>query len=244
MALNSTLIASDILNRVAVEVGTAPVTNPLESTDPFFIQLRYLLDIAGEELMQAYPWEILVRTHEFTTVTPATNGYALPDDFGYIINNTGWDTTNNTPLVEALTAEQWAGLKGAGLEEGARQYSFRISGGRINILPEPSAVGAVLSFEYISSNWVWDGSTVTPVYTKNVVLASDTPLFDRTLISRALKVKYLESAGFDTTKAQADYNQIFAFLTGTEKGAPILNAGGRRGFPYLNGRNIPFGGFG
>ena len=57
MSLNTTIVASEILNRVAAEVGIAPVEAPLSSEDPFFIQLKYLLNTAGEELMQAYPWE-------------------------------------------------------------------------------------------------------------------------------------------------------------------------------------------
>jgi hypothetical protein len=78
-----------------------------------------------------------------------------------------------------------------------------------------------------------------------VTLPSDKPLFDKTLITRALKVKYLEAGGFDTTKAQDDYNQIFKFLTGTDKGAPVLNAGrGRGSFPYLSMNNVGDTGYG
>jgi hypothetical protein len=71
------------------------------------------------------------------------------------------------------------------------------------------------------------------------------PLFNKTLISRAVKVKYLEAGGFDTTKAQGDYNQIFAFLTGTDTPASVLDAGGgNRGVPLLSGNNAPISGFG
>jgi hypothetical protein len=113
--------------------------------------------------------------------------------------------------------------------------SFRISQGKFNVFPTSPPTGLDLNFEYVSTAWVWNGNVADPVYTDSVVLPSDVPLFDKTLITRALKVKYLESGGFDTTKAQADYNQIFAFLTGNDKGAPILNAGrGRGGFPYLS----------
>jgi hypothetical protein len=92
---------------------------------------------------------------------------------------------------------------------------------------------------------VYNGDDVTPVYTDEIIAATELPLFDKTLITRALKVKYLESGGFDTTKAQADYNQIFAFLTGTDKGAPVLNAGRKRGgFPLLSAYNVGDSGFG
>jgi hypothetical protein len=76
-------------------------------------------------------------------------------------------------------------------------------------------------------------------------MATDVPLFNKTLISRAVKVKYLESGGFDTTKAQGDYNQIFAFLTGTDTPANVLDAGGGGGnVPLISTNNAPITGFG
>ena len=45
-----TSTATQILNRVAAEIGLAPVSDPYSSQDPAFIQMRYLLNVAGEEL--------------------------------------------------------------------------------------------------------------------------------------------------------------------------------------------------
>ncbi len=245
MAGKTNIIASEILNRVAAEVGIAPVQAPLESQDPFFVQLRYLLNTAGEELMQAYPWELLIREHQIITEEGDDGEYDLPDDFGYILNQTEWDRTNNVPMGGPLSASEWTYLKGRDLASNTLYASFRISQGKFNIYPEPPPTGLDLNFEYITVNWVWDGNAANPTYKPEVTEASDIPLFDKTMITRALKVKYLESGGFDTTKAQGDYNQIFAFLTGNDKGAPILNAGrGRGGFPYLSQWNTPDTGYG
>ena len=245
MGGKTNIIAAEILNRVAAEVGIAPIISPLESQDPFFIQLRYLLNTAGEELMQAYPWEQLVREHSITTAVDDDGDYDLPDDFGYILNQTEWDNTNNVPMGGPLSASEWTYLKGRDLASNTLYASFRIAQNKFKVFPNPPSVGLNLSFEYISTAWVWDGATTNPVFKDEVTLASDIPLFDKTLITRALKVKYLESGGFDTTKAQGDYNQIFAFLTGNDKGAPILNAGrGRGGFPYLSSWNTPDTGYG
>jgi hypothetical protein len=247
MAGNTQIIASEILNRVAAEVGIAPVTSPLESQDPFFIQLRYLLNTAGEELMQAYPWEMLVRSHQIVTADGDTGEYSMPDDFGYILNQTEWDRTNNVPLGGPLSASEWTYLKGRDLASNTLYASFRIAQGKFNVFPTNPSAGLDLNFEYMTKDWVLDGTSdpLNPTYKDEVTVASDIPLFDKTLITRALKVKYLESGGFDTTKAQADYNQIFAFLTGTDKGASIINAGGgRNGFPYLSQWNTPDTGYG
>jgi len=244
MAGNTTIIANSILNRVAAEVGIAPIVSPMESSDPFFIQLRYLLNTAGEELMQAYPWELLVRSHQIVTVGGDTGEYDMPADFGYIINNTEWDKTNNVKMGGPLSAQDWTYLNGRDLASNTLYASFRISQGKFNVFPTNPTAGLDLNFEYISKNWVSDGAA-TPTYSDEVLLPSDVPLFDKTLITRAVKVKYLEAGGFDTTKAQADYNQIFAFLTGTDKGAPVLNAGRRgRGIQYLSGYNVADTGFG
>lgn len=251
MSGNTLLIAAEILNRVAAEVGIAPILAPLASTDPFFIQLRYLLNTAGEELMQAYPWELLNREHQITTAAGDDGAYDMPDDFGYILNQTEWDKTNNNPLGGPLSPQDWTYLQGRDLASNTLYASFRIAQGKFNIFPappdapNPSYVGLDLNFEYVTKDWVWNGSTVDPEYTDEVISASDVPLFNKTLITRALKVKYLESGGFDTTKAQGDYNQIFAFLIGTDKGAPILNAGrNRNGIPLLSNWNTPDTGFG
>ncbi len=248
MAGKTNIIASEILNRVAAEVGIAPIESPLESQDPFWVQIRYLLNTAGEELMQAYPWELLVRNHQIVTQSGDTGVYMLPDDFGYILNQTEWDETNSVPMGGPLSASEWTYLKGRNLASNTLYASFRIAQGNFNVFPNPPAVGLDLNFEYISTDWVLDGvesTPETPVYRADVVNASDVPLFDKTLITRAVKVKYLEAGGFDTTKAQGDYNQIFAFLTGTDKGAGVLNAGGgRSGIPYLNSYNTPDTGFG
>lgn len=244
MAGQTNITAGEILNRVAAEVGIAPITSPYDSQDPFFIQLQYLLNTAGEELMQAFPWELLTREHSITTETDDFGDYDLPADFGYILNQTEWDRTNNVPMGGPLSPQEWTYLKGRDLASNTLYASFRIAQGKFNVFPTNPPVGLVLTFEYITTNWVSDGA-LEPVYTSGILLASDVPLYDKTLITRALKVKYLESGGFDTAKAQADYNQIFSFLTGNDKGAPILNAGrGRGGFPYLSQWNTPDTGYG
>ena len=244
MAGNTQTTATEILNRVAAEVGIAPVTDPLASQDPFFIQLRYLLVTAGEELMQAYPWEMLTRAHQIVTQAGDTGEYDMPADFGYIINRTEWDKSNNIPMGGPLSPQDWTYLNGRDLASNTLYASFRISQGKFNVFPTNPAAGLDLNFEYMSKNWVSDGGG-TPVYSDDITAGTDVPLFDKTLITRAVKVKYLESGGFDTTKAQADYNQIFSFLTGTDKGAPMLNAGrNSRGYPYLSSFNTPDTGFG
>ena len=247
--------ANDTLNRVAAEVGLDPTADPWGSQKQEFKQMRYLLNIAGEELCQLYPWEILVREHSVTTQAGDTGNYELPEDFLYMINQTGWERSENVPLYGPLSAQDWSYLEGRDLVSQTIYASFRINSGVFRIFPQPPPENLDIHFEYISRNWVIDSSVESGANATNVgnltlldrvKVGSDTPLFDRTLLSRMLKVKFLEAKGLDTTKAQADLNQAFGLLTAHDKGAEIVNAGhNRRHFPYLNMYgNTPDSGYG
>ena len=242
MSVGSIINAADILNRVAAEVGVAPISSPYGTSDPIFVQMQYLLNTAGEELMYLYPWEMLNKKHTITVAAGDDGEYDMPTDFAYIDNDTAWDETNRVPLGGPLSAQDWTWLEGRNLGSNTVYASFRINAGKFNVYPETPAEGTIFSFEYQSLDWViGDGDEGQ----NSVIAAGDRPLYDRTLITRMLKTKYLESAGFDTTKAQADLNQIFSLLTGREKGAAVLSAGNsRRTTPLLSMRNAPHSGYG
>lgn len=243
MTTKATITASTILNRVAVEVGLDTAADPYASTEQHFIQMKYLLQICGEELAVAHPWEFLVKEHTFTTTT-ATE-YALPTDFLYMVDQSGWNRTDDRPLYGPMSSQEWQYLLGRDLVSDTIYVSFRIMGGVLHLFPQPSVAGDDIYYEYITKNWVSDGAA-SPTYSDTVAVGTDVPLFDKTLMTRHVKMKYLEAKGFDTTKAQDDFNQVFSFLTGKDKGAKILSVGNTgRGFPYLDGRwNVPDSGFG
>lgn len=234
--------ANDILNQVGVEVGLEPVTDPFSSTDQSYRQMRYLINTAGEELSQAYPWEFLRK--EATITTDGSGDYDLPTDFLFIINQTAWDRTNDNPVYGPLSAQDWAYLEGRDLVSSSLYLSFRIKGDQFSLYPQPDTSGLDVRYEYITRNWVLDSTTGT-TYIDKVQTGSDQPLFNRTLLARAVKVKFLEAKGFDTTKAQADLNQSFQLLIARNKGAPVLNTKGMSGkFPFLNYDSIPETGYG
>jgi len=245
MAMTTLNSANEILNRVAAEIGVTPVPDPYASQNPSFVKMQYLLNIAGEELVEAHPWEQLLKQHQIVTQEGDTGAFALPDDFAYMINQTGWERSQRVPLGGPLTSSDWAYLKGRDFSANSLYVSFRFMENKFNVYPDPPAVGLDINFEYMSNKWV-RSSTADPefTYSSGVTIGNEVPLFNRTLISRYLKMKMLEASGFDSTKAQDDFNQTFTFLTGTEKGAPILNAGNRTTFPYLGMHNIPDSGYG
>jgi len=243
MPITTASNATDILNRVAVEVGLDAVVDPYSSQDQNFIQLRTLLNIAGEELAQAYAWGDLVKEHQVIT-DGVQSDFPLPDDFYYMIDQTGWERSQNVPLFGPLSPQDWQYLKGRNLVSSTIYASFRLNEGVFRIFPQPAPANLDIYYEYMSKNWVSNGQP-TPQFKDSVDTGSDVPLYDKTLISRFLKVKWLDAKGLDSTKAQQDFNQSFSFITGFDKGAEILSIGGRSGYPYLNMyRNVPDTGYG
>lgn len=237
--------ANDILNRVAAEVGLEPVADPYGSSKQEFKQMTYLLNVAGEELSQLYPWEFLANQHGFVTQAGDSGSYDLPSDYLYLINQTAWERTQNVPVFGPVSSQEWQALLGRDLVTDTIYPAFRIADGKFKLFPFPPPAGLDIYFEYSSRNWVID-STNSDQTQDRIKTGADTPLFDRTLLSRYLKVKFLEAKGLDTTKAQADLNQMFDSLGSHDKGAPVLSAGrGRTTYPYLDGFNsVPDTGYG
>ena len=243
--MRATATANDTLNRVSAEVGLNVSQDPWAENGGHWVQMKPLLQIAGEELAQLYPWEVLVKEHQITTLDTDSGDYPLPEDFLYMINQTGWERNENVPLFGPLSAQDWQYLLGRDLVSSTIYASFRIQQGQFSIFPQPPPNNLDIRFEYICECWALDsqdGNKPTSV----IKAGGDILQYDRTLIARMLKVKWLEAKGFDSTKAQDDFNQMFQMLTSHDKGAEILRAGKLyRGFPYLDAlRNTPDSGYG
>jgi hypothetical protein len=237
--------ANDILNQVGVEIGLDPVNDPFSATDATYRQMVYLINTAGEELCQLYPWDFLRKEGEIIVNAGVDSGqYDLPDDFLYLINQTMWNRTNRRPVMGPLSPQDWQLLKGWDVTGSLTYVSYRLMDDKLQLWPEPPADLTQINYEYISRNWVLD-STTGNTYTAKCVVGADRPLFNRTLLGRMLKVKILEAKGFDTTKAQSDLNQAFQVLIARNKSAPVLNVSGNSSsFPYLNYQSLPDTGYG
>jgi hypothetical protein len=226
------LTANDVLNRVVLEVGLDTSTDPYADQNTVFKQLRGLLDSAGQELVELYEWVGLRRAWEITTVADQ-NEYDLPDDFAYMVNQTGWDRTNDLPLGGPLTAQTWTYLQGRDLVNQTIYATFRLGENVLELFPDPPPVGLSLNFEYISRNWVREAGSDT--LRDTVGAGNDTILYDPILIIKFLKAKHLEAKGFDSSSARLEFENMFTSRAGRDAGARILSAGGsNRGFPLIH----------
>ena len=107
MAVNRFITNNEVINRVAVEVGLTPVADAFSVNDPAFRQLTYLLTAAVQDLMMLYPWQILNRTFNHVTGADEQGEIDLPDDFGYMIDQTGWERSENVPLLGPLSPQTY-----------------------------------------------------------------------------------------------------------------------------------------
>jgi hypothetical protein len=234
--------ANDIINRVAVECGLLKDPSPVESSDESFVQLTELLNAAGQELVELFPWQILVKQHQIVTQDGDSGVYDLPDDFSYMIDQTGWERSNTAPLGGPLTAQDWTYLQGRDLVSSTIYASFRLDENKFHVYPQPPQSNWDINFEYISRNWMKSGAVEGDI----LVTGADTVLYEPILVQKFLKVKFLSARGFDTAAAVIEFENMFNSRTGKDRGAAILSAGGySRGFPYLDTyRNIGDTGYG
>jgi hypothetical protein len=240
--------AADIIATAAVECGLGTVADPFSSTLDEQIQLRTLLNQCGRELYASYQWQQLVASESIDTgSSPVADGeYDLPDDFGYMINQTGWTPTSaglGLPLGGPLTRQQWAYLIGTGLSSSTIYVSFNINAGVLQVLPAPAPADTEITFDYVSSHWATNAAGSTGK--TKCTAADDIVKFEPILMSLMLAMRYKQAKGFDASALQARFEHQFSVHTGVNTAAPVLNMAGKLGFPYLNPwTNVPQSGFG
>jgi len=250
MAVSRYHTASQILNDTLVEVGLDSLTDPFVATDKAAKQMVRLLNIAGREMLELHPWQILTRAEQFITEVGNNGEYDLPADFAYMIDQTGWERSENVPLIGPLSPQDWTYLLGRDLVGSTIYASFRFDQNKLFLFPnDPAPVGLDINYEYISYNWVQDGSVAVPSPigdSDSASKANDLILYPPILISRYLKVKWLEAKNLDSTAAIDAFRTSFYGWVGKDNSAVILNAGRHwRGFPYLDTfRNTPDTGYG
>ena len=254
MPITTALTVNEILNRVAVEVGLDTTQDPFSSTDRNFVQLRTLLNIAGEELAIMYDWNVLTARTGIDTTEDQSGAYALPKDFLRITNQTAWEHNNRVP-VPMISPQEWSAMNGRNYVSDTIYPKYRLQNGLFTVYPQPTPPNYLISYEYISSGWVIPianlGEQVyqdfitsrglnlitsqglifqvidpdSIITTQDIQNGDDLPVYDRTLITRYVKLKWLKAKGFDSQDAQNDFDQIFEMLTASNKGSKVLTAG-------------------
>jgi len=237
--------ANDVINRAALACGLLPVNDPVSSADETFIQMTGLLTLCGQELVEMHPWQGLRKKLSITTQVGDTGSYDLPDDFGYMIDQTGWDKTNRLPAIGPLSAQQWSFLDGTNLMGTPMYAMFQQENNQLQLYPQPPPAGIEIAFQYISRNWVVKPNTDPAVTQDTIETGFDIVMYDPILIVKYLTMSFKSAKGFDASAAAADFERMFLSRTGKDAGSPVLNAGRTGGgMPLLGYNNAPWSGYG
>lgn len=161
--------AATVIGDAAVELGLVSFSkapsDPFVSTDPNIGQLCQLLKSCGRELVRAYGWSHLRRTHYFNTSPPSNDGsssnqalYGLPRDFERIVDQTAWNRDQRLPMGE-LSPQNRAFFK-ARLVGVVYNILFEVLQGQFSAYPDLNTPSYNVSYDYISKYWVVPSATL------------------------------------------------------------------------------------
>lgn len=240
--MNRYWTALDIIKQAAGELGLTQPSTVVGLDDVQSAQLLALLHAAGSELQNYHAWEQLSKQFSLS-VLAGTDSYDLPADFGYIIDQTQWNTSTQEFLQGPRSAQEW-GYLGNSAAAGLGILRFRVIESQIKFKPTPTA-SATVSLEYNSRFWVaTPASDPVDLYTDRITLDTDIIAFNPWLVTRFIKLKFYELKGLPTGGVNSDFMRIFQSLTGKDAGARILSLNHSPSSMLLGYGSIPEGSWG
>lgn len=201
----------DSIRAVTGELGFIQPSVVTSSQELTTIQLKYLCIAAGDELLDAHDWQALCKVHTITT--DGNTSYPLPSDYHRMVNMTAWNSTSQSTIDGSSNNAMWNEYTKNNV--GTR---FRIVGNRFTI--PVATTGEVISFLYISKNYIIDGTNGLPK--AEFSLDSDSTIYHARLLINFLKLKFLQSKNLDTRGAVEDFNAALQAAIGTDTPSPVL----------------------
>lgn len=165
--------------------------------------------------------------------------YPLPSDWDRQVDRTHYDKSKRWEMLGPTDAQQWQFLKSSYISTGPR-IRYRILGGYFQVWPAMNT-DEYLGFEYMSNQWATSSAGVTQ---SSFLADSDTCIFPDRLMVTALKKKYFEIKGFDSTAFTRDYLQQLSFAKANDSGSATLSFAPTPGAILIGFENIPDANYG
>jgi hypothetical protein len=165
--------------------------------------------------------------------------YPLPAGYDRITDRTQYDKSKRWEMLGPETPQQWQWLKSSYISTGPR-IRWRIMGQTFQIWPLTST-NEYLGFEYISVNWALSSSGAGQT---QFLADTDTCIYPDRLMVLALKKKYFEVKGFDTSAFQRDYDMQLNIAKANDQGSPTLSLAPRTANVLIGWENIPDSNYG
>lgn len=226
-----------IVNQALQELGLPSVPTAVSAPDDQTgFQALGLVNMLGTQLVKTHDWQFLEQIATFTG-DGVTNEFDLPADFGRIVNQTEWSSTNRRPMYGPMSPQGWSWVQ-FGIVSVGVYFRYRILRNKFAVFPTPGP-GETFHLYYISRNWVWD--PVTLMYKDKAEEDADEPVFDQFLMVCGTKFKLWNAKGMDAT----DLGNQFSYMVEAEKaqsgGAPVISLDSRWDYLYISGANVPDG---
>lgn len=225
----------EILNAATGELGLPPVQYGATAYDQTAQQMIAMLSVVGQNLSRSHDWQFLEKVATFTG-DGTTSEFDLPADFGRIVNQTQWATSDQRPMTGPVTPQVWGWCQ-YGIVSTGFFYRYRVLNNKLAVFPTPGA-DTEFAFYYISKNWLKNGLDDE---ISKITSASDVPQFDARLMVTGLKAMFWGQKGFDTTQIQAEFNYVLENEKGTNQGAAVLRLGCNDAGILINEYNVPDG---
>lgn len=235
MALQANVLT--IVNQSLQELGLPQiftVVSPQDDQTGF--QTLGQVNSLGTQLVKAHDWQFLEKEATFVG-DGVTSEFDLPADFGRIVNQTQWSSSNRRPMFGPMSPQGWSWVQ-FGIVSVGVYFRYRILRNKFQVFPTPG-VGEQIHFYYISRNWVYD--PIIDDYKDKATLDTDEPVFDQFLMVAGTKFKLWNAKGMDAT----DLGNQFSYMLEAEKaqtqGAPVISLDSRWDYLYISGQNVPDG---
>jgi hypothetical protein len=192
------------------------------STDTTVRKLLALAKIEGQALYKRHRWTVLDTEVTHTTLAAEDQGTveSIMPGYGWLINQTLWDRTNQNPIGGPRDSADWQNMK-AHVVSGS-YFDFRIRDGHLYLYPAPAA-GLTLALEYGSKYWCQDsGGTGQATWAAD----TDTGVLDEGLMTLGLRWRFLQADGLDYGEAFREYEIQVAQAIARDGSRPILHMDG------------------
>jgi hypothetical protein len=147
---------------------------------------------AGEEIAHRVDWNKLLNV--------ASAPYTLPEDYHRPVPGAAIVTALGVFVRPITNTGEWATLR----QVGSSQPYFYRSGGTIDIVPASAAANATLN--YVSGNFVVQGSNLRPAFTTD----SDSTVFNEDLLVKNMVWRWKRQKGLDYVDDLAEFEAILA----------------------------------
>lgn len=217
-SINKSLL--QIVQGVCRKLGLNQPAAVIGSNDQNISQLQEIANEEGQELSDAYQWQILTSEVQFFGVATESQGNLndiVDGQLGWIVNDTIWNRTTNRPLFGPLTAQQWQLMKA---RQAAGPFSeFRIRGNELLCYPPPDA-GDNLHFEWVSKDFCQNAAGTASYREWNA--DSDVSILDSRLMSLGIVWRWKQLKGLDFQADYAKYTVAVEQAKGRDGTKPVL----------------------